>query len=143
MAGQGTIAKELLYQSSSPPDYVLVAVGGGGLIAGVGSYLKQKSPQTQVIAIESAGAPAFAESLKAGKVTALTKVENFADGIAVSTMGEKSFAIAREVTDDNLMVHEGAICSTILHLYNEEAIVVEPAGAVAVAALDQMRDAIQ
>lgn len=142
IAGQGTIAKEMLEQMSEQLDYLLVAVGGGGLLSGVGSYFKQMSPNTKIIAVEAAGAAALNTSLKNGKLTRLDKIDSFADGIAVKEIGDITYRIIKEVIDDNITVPEGAICSSILKLYNEEAIVVEPAGAVSIAALEQLQGRI-
>ena len=142
IAGQGTVAKEILDDIDQTLDYLLVAVGGGGLISGTGSYFKQKSPGTKIIAIEAEGAPALAESLKAGHLVHLDKIDSFADGIAVQVVGDKTFEICKEVIDDIILVPEGKICSFILSLYNDEAIVVEPAGAISFAALDYMKDQI-
>ncbi len=143
IAGQGTIAAEILDQASVALDYILVAVGGGGLISGVGSYIKTLQPQTKVIAVESLGAPAMKTSIENGKLTRLKTIDTFADGIAVKEVGDLTYKICREVVDDYILVPEGKICSTILGLYNEEAIVVEPAGAVSIAALDQLKDQLK
>jgi len=143
IAGQGTIAPEILDQSDVPLDYIIIAVGGGGLISGVGSYFKAISPKTKIIAIESEGAPTLKTSLDQGAIVRLDQIDTFADGIAVKQVGIKTFAICQEVVDDYLLVPEGKICSTILSLYNEEAIVVEPAGAISIAALDQLQDQIK
>ena len=143
IAGQGTIAKEMLEQIDTQLDYLLVAVGGGGLLSGVGSYFKQMSPQTKIIAVEAAGAAALNASLKKGQLTRLPSIDSFADGIAVKEIGSLTYQIIEDVIDDNVIVPEGAICSSILKLYNEEAIVVEPAGAVSIAALEQLRDEIK
>lgn len=143
IAGQGTIAAEIIEQSPVPLDILLVAVGGGGLMSGVGSYFKQVSPQTKIIAVESVGAPALHESLKAGAVKTLHQIDTFADGIAVKQIGKLTFDICQQVVDESILVEEGKICSTILQLYNEEAIVVEPAGAISIAALDQLQDQIR
>ena len=143
IAGQGTIAKEMLEQINRPLDYLLVAVGGGGLLSGVGSYFKQVSPQTKIIAVEADGAAALNVSLTNGQLTRLDKIDSFADGIAVKEIGDLTYKIIQEVIDDNITVPEGAICSSILKLYNEEAIVVEPAGAVSIAALEQLKDKIK
>jgi threonine dehydratase len=143
IAGQGTIAKEILEQSEVPIDILLVAVGGGGLLSGVGSYFKQKSPNTQIIAVEATGSAALAASLEKRKVIRLDKIDNFADGIAVKEIGDITFDIISSIVDENIIVPEGAICSSILKLYNEDAIVAEPAGAVSIAALDQITDLIK
>lgn len=142
IAGQGTVAAEMLDQAELKIDYVLVAVGGGGLISGVGSYFKTLSPETKVIAVEAQGAPAMKTSLEKGTLTRLESIDTFADGIAVREVGKLTYEICKEVVDELLLVPEGKICSTILSLYNEEALVVEPAGAVSIAALDQLQDKI-
>ncbi len=143
IAGQGTVGLEILEDSKAGIDYVFCAVGGGGLVAGLGSYFRQLSPHTKIIGVEPAGAPAMYESLKAGKPVTLSEIDNFVDGAAVRKVGDTTFAIAREVIDDMVLVPEGKVCSTILQLYNEEGIVVEPAGALSVAALDFYREEIK
>lgn len=143
IAGQGTVGVEILDNASGPIDYIFVPVGGGGLAAGLGSYVKQISPRTRIIGIEPAGAPAMYESLKAGAVVKLEDIDSFVDGAAVRQVGKTTFKIAQVVLDDLLLVEEGKICSTILHLYNEEGLVVEPAGALTLAALDQYADKIK
>tara|TARA_Y100000385_G_scaffold279657_1_gene329628 strand:- start:766 stop:2004 length:1239 start_codon:yes stop_codon:yes gene_type:complete len=143
IAGQGTIAKEILEQIEDPIDILLVAVGGGGLISGVGSYFKQKCPNTKIIAVEAKGSAGLNASLKSGHLTRLEKIDNFADGIAVKEIGDITYKIIKEIIDDNVIVPEGAICSSILNLYNEDAIVAEPAGAVSIAALEQLRKEIK
>lgn len=142
MAGQGTVAREILDETDIKIDVLMVAVGGGGLISGVGSYFRQMSSDTKIIAVESEGAPALEVSLKAGHVVLLDKIDSFADGIAVQTVGDKTFEICKEVVDDIILVPEGKICSSILSLYNDEAIVVEPAGAISFAALDDIKEQI-
>jgi len=143
IAGQGTVASEILEQSEQSLDYILVAVGGGGLISGVGSYFKALSPHTKVIAVESVGAPALKSSIDNNELTTLKTIDTFADGIAVKAIGELTFEICKEVVDDFVLVPEGQICSSILNLYNEEAIIVEPAGAVSIAALEQLAEQIK
>ena len=143
IAGQGTVAAEILEQSPAPLDYLLVAVGGGGLMSGVGSYFKALSPHTKIIAVEARGAAALNTSLKKDEVVQLDCIDTFADGIAVKSVGNLTFEICKEVVDDTVLVPEGKICSTILSLYNEEAIVVEPAGAVSISALDFIKKEIR
>jgi len=142
IAGNGTIGLELLEDAETPPDFVLETIGGGGLAAGVASYIKSVSPQTKVIGVEPEGAPAMRTSLDAGEVRALERIDNFVDGAAVKRVGDLTFAICRELLDDVITVPEGKVCTTILELYNESAIVVEPAGALTVAALHAVRDRI-
>jgi len=141
--GQGTIAAEMLEQIDEPLDILLIAVGGGGLISGVGSYFKALSPKTKIIAVEAAGADALKKSLDKNEIVALDKIDTFADGIAVKKIGELTFKICQHIVDETVLVPEGKICSTILQLYNDEALVVEPAGAVSISALDQIQDEIR
>jgi len=133
--GQGTIGLELMAQQDTPIDFLFVPIGGGGLAAGVGAVFKELSPQTKIIGVEPAGAPALTKSLAQDKNITLDEIDKFVDGAAVQRIGERNFEICRDVIDEMVTVDEGAICTTILNLYNEEAIVVEPAGAMAVTAL--------
>ena len=133
--GQGTVAVEILADKPGI-DYVFVPVGGGGLSAGVGSYFKTFSPKTKIIGLEPEGAPSMYEALKAGRPVTLSHIERFVDGAAVKRVGDLTFSICKDVLDDMRLVPEGKICTTILKLYNEDAIVVEPAGALSIAALD-------
>ncbi len=141
--GQATVGLEIVEDCSLPIDYIFVAIGGGGLVAGLGSYFKQMSPQTKIIGVEPLGAPAMHESLKQHKVVSLQHIDTFVDGAAVKKVGKKTFHIAQEVIDDMILVPEGKVCTTILQLYNEEAIVAEPAGAITIAALDFYREQIR
>ncbi len=133
--GQATVGMEILEEQSNI-DFLFVPVGGGGLSAGVGSYFKMFSPGTKIIGVEPEGAPSMYEALKAGYPVSLENIERFVDGAAVKRVGDITFPICREVLDDMHLVAEGKICSTILKLYNEDAIVAEPAGALSIAALD-------
>ena len=142
IAGQGTIALELLESAQQPIDYLFVPIGGGGLAAGVCSVFSQLSPQTKIIGVEPAGAASMKTSIQNGVNTELEHIDKFVDGAAVKRVGEKTFAICKELLHDVISVPEGKICSTILQLYNEEAIVVEPAGALTLAALDFYKDKI-
>ncbi|WKK65403.1 threonine ammonia-lyase IlvA [Lutimonas zeaxanthinifaciens] len=141
--GQGTVALEILKDIREPLDYILVPVGGGGLISGLISVLKQESPQTRIIAVEPEGAPSLKTSLNEGVNMTLNHIEKFVDGAAVKRMGDLPFSICKEGVDEVLIVPEGKICTTLLQLYNEKAIVVEPAGALSVAALDLIKDKIK
>ncbi|HUR11933.1 MAG TPA: threonine ammonia-lyase [Flavitalea sp.] len=140
--GQGTVGVEIL-EDLSEIDYVFVPVGGGGLSAGVGSYFKTFSPATKIIGAEPEGAPSMYAALKAGHPVTLDEIDRFVDGAAVKRVGELTFSICNEVLDDMVLVPEGRICSTILQLYNEEAIVAEPAGALSIAALPAYADRIK
>ena len=141
--GQATVGLEIIEDCDLPIDYVFVAIGGGGLVSGLGSYFKQISPKTKIIGIEPLGAPGMYESLQQNQVVALEQIDTFVDGAAVKKVGEKTFAIAKQVLDDMVLVPEGKVCTTILQLYNEEAIVAEPAGAITIAALDFYKDKIK
>jgi len=134
--GQGTVGKEILDEVSDI-DYVFVPIGGGGLCAGLGAYVKTYSSHTQIIGVEPTGAPSMKEALKAGRPVKLEKIQRFVDGASVQKVGDLTFSICKEVLSDMLLVPEGKVSSTILQLYNEDAIVAEPAGALSIAALDQ------
>jgi len=140
--GQGTVAVEIL-EDQPDVDYLFVPVGGGGLSAGVGAYFKTYSPKTKVIGLEPEGAPSMFEALKAGHPVTLDSIERFVDGAAVKRVGDLTFTICKDVLDGMHLVPEGKVCSTILKLYNEDAIVVEPAGALSIAALDDYADKIK
>jgi threonine dehydratase len=140
--GQGTVGLEIL-EELSDIDYLFIPVGGGGLSAGVGTYFKTYSPKTKVIGLEPEGAPSMFEALKAGEPVTLESIDRFVDGAAVKRVGELTFSVCKEVLDDMHLVPEGKICTTILKLYNEDAIVTEPAGALSIAALDDYADVIK
>lgn len=141
--GQGTVGLEILNQAKAPIDILVLPVGGGGLVSGVGTVFKALSPQTKIIGVEPLGAPAMKTSLARGKNTALERIEKFVDGAAVKKVGDLTYEICKDVLDEVVTVHEGKICETMLELYNREAIVVEPAGAMSIAALDQLADDIK
>jgi len=143
IAGQGTVGIEILDDFNGPLDYLFIPIGGGGLCCGVGTYVKQISPHTKVIGIEPAGAPAMKRSLELGVNTTLTEMDGFVDGAAVKRVGDLNFRMAADVLDDIILVPEGRICSWILKLYNGEAIVVEPAGVLSIAALDYYKEEIK
>jgi len=140
--GQGTVGVEIL-EDQSDVDYLFIPVGGGGLSAGVGAYFKTYSPKTKIIGVEPEGAPSMLEALKAGHPVELKSIERFVDGAAVKRVGDVTFSICKEVLDDMHLVNEGKVCSSILKLYNEDAIVVEPAGAMSIAVLDDYADQIK
>lgn len=133
--GQGTVGVEIA-EDLDAIDYLFVPIGGGGLSAGVGTYFNTFSPETRIIGLEPAGAPAMFQAFKAGKPVTLEHIDRFVDGAAVKRVGDLTFSICKEVLETIHLVHEGKVCSTILQLYNEDAIVVEPAGALSIAALD-------
>lgn len=135
--GQGTIGLDILKEMPGTPiDYIFIPIGGGGLCAGVGAYIKDFSPNTKVIGVEPAGAPSMDAALKAGHPVTLDHIDKFVDGAAVKRVGDYTYAICSKVIDEMCLVPEGEVCTSILKLYNENAIVVEPAGALSIAALN-------
>jgi threonine dehydratase len=140
--GQGTVGKEVLDELSDI-DYMFVPIGGGGLCAGVGQYFKLFSPKTKIIGVEPLGAPSMKEALKAGHPVVLDTIQRFVDGAAVKKVGDLTFALSKDLLSDMLLVPEGKVSTTILQLYNEDAIVAEPAGALSIAALEQYADQIK
>lgn len=143
IAGQGTLAMELLKDAKEKIDYIFVPVGGGGLASGVISVFKELSPDTKIIGVEPEGAPSLKVSIKNGTNTELKTIDKFVDGAAVKKMGDLTFDICKNYIDDVITVPEGKVCSTLLKLYNEKAIVVEPAGALSVSALDYYKEKIK
>ncbi|WP_223068859.1 threonine ammonia-lyase IlvA [Paenibacillus caui] len=143
VAGNGTIGMEIMEELQTPADYVFVTIGGGGLVAGVGAYLKMVAPAAKVIGVEPLGAASMSEALQQGQVVTLDTIDKFVDGAAVKRVGDFPFEVSKNVLDDVIKVPEGKACTTILELYNENAIVVEPAGALSVAALDMYREQIK
>lgn len=140
--GQGTVAVEIL-EDQTGIDFLFVPVGGGGLAAGLGTYFKTYSPKTQIIGVEPEGAPSMLRALENGGPVTLDEIERFVDGAAVKRVGTLNYEICKDVLDKMQLVPEGKVCSTILRLYNEDAIVVEPAGALSIAALDDYAEAIK
>ena len=134
--GQATIGLEILKQATVPIDYVFIAIGGGGLAAGLSTVFKELSPKTKIIGVEPEGAPSMAVSIKNNKNTELEFIEKFVDGAAVKRVGDVTFPICKANLHTILTVPEGKVCETILELYNKDAIVVEPAGALSISALD-------
>ena len=143
MEGQGTIGKEILSQSKVKLDYIFVPIGGGGLASGLGAYFKQMSPETKIIGVEPAGAPCMKAAIEAGHQVDLPEIDKFVDGAAVKKAGALTYEVCREVLDDIIVVPEGAVCTTIIQMYNKSAIVVEPAGALSSAALHFYADKIK
>jgi threonine dehydratase len=136
--GQATIALEILEHSSGPLDYIFVPVGGGGLISGIVTVIKLLSSNTKIIGVEPKGASSMKKSLNEGKRVVLKKIDNFVDGAAVSQVGKIPFEICKTQLDEIITVDEGKICQTILDLYNNEGIIAEPAGALAISGLEVM-----
>ncbi|MFT4033678.1 MAG: threonine ammonia-lyase, partial [Siphonobacter sp.] len=141
--GQGTVGLEIFKDADFKIDYVLFAIGGGGLASGVSTVFKHLSPHTKLIGVEPVGAPSMKESMNHGHVVGLEKIDNFVDGAAVKRVGNLTYQICQENLDDIILVPEGKVCTTIMQLYNEEAIVAEPAGALSISALDFLKDEIK
>lgn len=141
--GQATIGLEILAQSKVGIDYLFLPVGGGGVASGVSSVFKALSPKTKIIGVEPEGAPSMSTSLANGVNTTLDEVEKFVDGASVKRVGDLNFHICKKNLNQMATVHEGKICQTILDMYNQDAIVVEPAGAMTVAALDDYSEEIR
>jgi threonine dehydratase len=140
--GQATVAVEILNELSNV-DYLFVPVGGGGLSAGVGTYFKTYSPQTKIIGAEPEGAPSMKAAFEAGHPVTVENIDRFVDGAAVKRVGDLTYSICKNVLDEMKLVPEGKVCSTILELYNKDALVVEPAGALSIASLDDYANEIK
>ncbi len=143
MEGQGTVGLEIFRDADFKIDYLLMAIGGGGLASGVSTVFKQLSPRTKLIGVEPLGSPSMQVSMERGEVVTLDKIDKFVDGAAVKRVGDITFEVCRQNLDRVILVPEGKVCTTILQLYNEEAIVAEPAGALTIAALDFLADEIR
>src|SRR6185369_4634780 len=133
IAGQGTIGLELVRQHARPIDAIFVPVGGGGLIAGVASYVKRVAPRTLVIGVEPVDSAAMFQSLKAKRRVMLPHVNLFADGVAVRQVGRETLRIARELVDEMVLVDTDEICAAIKDVFEDTRTVLEPAGALALA----------
>ncbi|WP_343722590.1 threonine ammonia-lyase, biosynthetic [Herbaspirillum seropedicae] len=133
IAGQGTVGMEILRQHPDPIHAIFVAIGGGGLIAGVASYVKAVRPDIKIIGVQTTDSDAMARSLKAGRRVALPDVGLFSDGTAVKLVGEETFRIAKELVDEVIIVDTDAVCTAIKDIFQDTRSIVEPAGALAVA----------
>ena len=138
--GQGTIALELLNQIDKHFDYLIIPIGGGGLISGIITVFKELSPKTKIIGVEAKGAPAMFKSIRQNKIIELNKIDNFVDGVSIRKIGNIPFEICKDNLDDLLLVPEGKVCQTILDLYNKDGIVAEPAGAIGISALEMYHE---
>lgn len=143
IAGNGTVGMEILEDAKGPVDYMFVTIGGGGLSAGVGAYVKTVSPSTRLIGVEPEGAASMTEAFAQNDVVTLKTIDKFVDGAAVKRVGQLTYEICRQLLDGIVLVPEGKVCTTILELYNHNAIVAEPAGALSIAALDSMKEEIR
>ena len=140
--GQGTVGVEVL-KDLPDVEVIIMPVGGGGLAAGAGSYFKQQNPDILLIGVEPEGAPSMSGAFENNGPITLNQIDRFVDGAAVKRVGSLTYQLCSEVLDDMLLVPEGKVCTTILKLYNEDAIVVEPAGALSVAVLDLCKEQIK
>lgn len=138
VAGQGTIAREILSQLADPPDVLVVPVGGGGLLAGAITYLHEHAPSTRIVGVEPAGAASMAAAVAAGEPVDLGTLDPFVDGAAVRKVGAATFDVVRDAGVELLAVPEGRICVEMLALYQSDGIIAEPAGALSPAALDRL-----
>ena len=146
MAGQGTVAVEIAQQCNEREiqmDYLLAAIGGGGLISGVATYTKAVSPTTVLVGVEPLGAQSMRAAFDEGQPVMLATVEKFVDGAAVKRVGDLPYIHALKYVDQLIAIDEGQVCTTILELYTKQAIVVEPAGALSVSGLEQMKEEIK
>ena len=143
IAGQGTIGRELVAELGTPPDVLVAGIGGGGLISGIAACLKSVNPDMVVIGAEPAGAASMTASLQAGHPVALDEIDTFVDGAAVKRVGDLTFELCRRLVDDVVLVPEGQVCTSIIDLYQNEGIIAEPAGALAVAALESVGERLR
>jgi threonine dehydratase len=143
IAGQGTVGLEILQDSVAPIDYLILPIGGGGLASGVSTYFKKHSPGTKIIGVEPEGAAAMKASLEAGELVTLKHIDKFVDGAAVKAPGNLTLQICHENLDRVIAIPEGQVCTTLLKLYNEEAIVAEPAGTLSISALRDLQEEIK
>jgi threonine dehydratase len=137
IAGQGTVAMEILRQHQGPIDAVFVAIGGGGLISGVAAYIKAVRPEIRVIGVQTIDSDAMVQSVRRGRRVTLADVGLFSDGTAVRRVGEETFRVARELVDDYVVVDTDAVCAAIKDVFQDTRSVLEPAGALGVAAVKQ------
>ncbi len=143
MAGQGTVGVEIVNQLGKTPDVVVVPIGGGGLVSGLGMYMKSKNPATTVVGVEPDGAASMSRALELGKVTTLEHIDKFVDGAAVRTVGSHTFKVSKDIISKMVTVVEGHVCEEMISLYQNDGIITEPAGALSVAALDNIRSDIK
>ena len=137
IAGQGTVAMEILRQHQGPIDAVFVAIGGGGLISGVAAYIKAVRPEIRVIGVQTADSDAMLRSVRAGRRVQLADVGLFSDGTAVKLVGEETFRVTRALVDDFVVVDTDAVCAAIKDVFQDTRSILEPAGALGVAAIKQ------
>ena len=142
--GQATVGLEILETlKNTKLDYLFLPIGGGGLSAGVSAYIKHLSPKTKIIGVEPLGAPSMYESFKNNKVIKLDKINTFVDGASVKKVGDLNYPICKKNLDDIILIDEGHVCSKILEMYNEQGLIIEPAGVLSLCALDIMHSDIK
>ena len=141
--GQGTVGKEIFEELKGKVDLVLVPIGGGGLISGVSIYLKEKNKNIKVFGVEAKGADCMDKSLKVGKIISLDSVDTFCDGCAVKTPGKLNFDICKKYVDTIILVDTGYVAKAIVDIYQNEGIITEPAGALSISALENIKDKIK
>lgn len=141
--GQGTIEKEIYEELKGKIDFVLAPIGGGGLISGLSTYLKEKSQNIKVIGVEPTGAASMSQSLKLGKVSSLKTVDTFCDGVAVKTPGNITFSICKKFVNSVIVISEGQVAKTVIGLYQNEGIISETSGALSISALENIKDKIK
>lgn len=142
--GQATVGLEIIEQLSNKSlDYLFLPIGGGGLSAGVSSYIREVSPKTKIIGVEPLGAPSMYESFKQNKVIKLDTINTFVDGASVKRVGDLNYPICKKNLDDIILIDEGHVCSKIIEMYNENGLIIEPAGVLSLCALDIMKDDIK
>lgn len=141
--GQATVALEILEQQKEATDFVFIPIGGGGLASGISMVFKELSAETKLIGVEPKGAPSMKVSIENKINTELSEIDSFVDGAAVKKVGDFTFEICRNTLSECISVDEGKVCETILQLYNKDAVVLEPAGALSISALDQYQSRIK
>jgi threonine dehydratase len=144
--GQGTVGLEIveeLMKANRSLDYLFLPIGGGGLSAGVSTYIRHLSPLTKIIGVEPLGAPSMYESFKQNKIIKLDKINTFVDGASVKRVGDLNYPICKKNLDDIILIDEGHVCSKIIEMYNESGLIIEPAGVLSLCALDIMVDEIK
>jgi threonine dehydratase len=142
--GQATVGVEIIHEMNNIHiDYLFLPIGGGGLSAGVSTFIKEVSPLTKIIGVEPLGAASMTEAFKQNKVITLDKINTFVDGASVKKVGELNYPICKKNLDDILLIDEGHVCSKILEMYNECGYIIEPAGVLSLCALDIMKNDIK
>lgn len=143
MCGQATVAKEIYEELGDKVNMMLIPIGGGGLAAGMSSFLKQQQSKIEILGVEPDGAPGMSRSIEQGYVSPLESIDTFVDGAAVKHVGDATFAICNDNLDATILVPEGKICTTMIELYQSDGIIAEPAGALSISALDIIREKIK